>query len=92
MQKVLDDHGFSLPWIAAQGADSSIWFVAERFKSTHEFQRLYIQVMSTGEVTASITAYQFGPSDWVILGSLFAHHFDPEARSIAAEISRQLQE
>ena len=90
LQQVFNEHGFSLPWIAVRAPDSSLWFVAERFRSRREFVRLYVRVTSEEGVTASITAYQFGPSDWAVLGRLFTDSFDSEAESIATEISRKL--
>ena len=91
VQGVLNDHGFSLPWIALRGPYSSVCFVAERFKSTRRFDRVYVRVTSAGGVRAAITAYQFGPSDWAILGRLFAD-FGPEANSIATEITKKLND
>jgi len=41
-------------------------------------------------LTASITPYQFGPSDWAILGPLFAD-LRPEAELISREISSELR-
>jgi hypothetical protein len=52
---------------------------------------VYVHVTPEERVTASITAYQFGPSDWAILGRLFAD-FGPEAGSIATEIGRKLSD
>jgi hypothetical protein len=89
MQEVLADHRFSLPWIVVRGSDSSTWFVAERFESARRFNRVSVHVTPDERVVASITAYQLGPTDWAILGSLFAD-FSPEARSIAAEIAKKL--
>jgi hypothetical protein len=91
MHDALTNHQFSIPWIAVRASDGSLWFVAERFQTEHRFDRLKVQVMPDEHVTASITTYQFGPSDWAILGKLFAD-FRPEAELIAREVARKLSE
>ena len=91
MHSVLADHRFTLPWVVVRGSRSSVWFVADRFDSERRFDRIYLCVPSEKPVTASITAYQFGPSDWAILGKLFAD-LGPEAKSIAREIARRLDD
>lgn len=87
-RRVLDEHGFSVPWIALRGPRSSRCFVAERFQSVHRFDRVYVRISPAGDVTAEISAYQFGPSDWSTLGLLFAD-FSQEANSIASEIAKK---
>jgi hypothetical protein len=89
-QEVLDKHRFSHPWVAVRDENSSIWFVAERSESAQRFDRLYIQVTTEGPVTANITPYDFVLSGWATLGKLFVD-FDPEARTIAAEIAEKLK-
>ena len=89
MRDVLATHRFSIPWIALRSSDASLWFVADRFQSEHRFDRIQVHVRHDERVTASITAYQFGPSDWAILGRLFAD-FRSEAESIAGEIASRL--
>jgi hypothetical protein len=91
LQDVLSNHRFSIPWVVVRGSESSTWFVAERFESSHRFDRVYVHVMSDERVTTSITAYQFGPSDWAILGRLFVD-VGPEAKVIAAEITKKLSD
>jgi hypothetical protein len=91
MQHVFADHRFSVPWIVVRGSDSSTWFVAERFESKHRFDRVYVHFMSEERVMVSITAYQFGPSDWTMLGRLFGD-FSSEERLIAAEIAKKLSD
>ena len=88
VQDVLREHRFNAPWIAVRGSDRSTWFVGERIESAHRFDRLYLRVPAAGRVTASITPYQFGPSDWASLGPLFAD-FGPEAKEIAAAIGEK---
>jgi len=90
VQEVLANHRFSVPPVVLREPDDSFWFVSERFESLHRFDRIHLHVASGGGVAASITAYQFGPSDWAILGKLFAD-FQPEADSIAAELTRELR-
>jgi len=89
MRDALASHRFSTPWIVVRGSDGSLWFVAERFQSEHQFDRINVHVTAGEHVTASITPYQFGPSDWAILGPLFAD-LRPGAELIAAEITRKL--
>ena len=91
MQEVLNKHRFSKPWVAVRGQNSSIWFVAERSESAQRFERLYVEVRAEGPVTASITPYDFVLSGWAMLGKLFVD-FDPEARTIAAEIMEKLRD
>jgi hypothetical protein len=91
MRGAFANHRFSVPWIVVRGSDSSLWFVAERFQSEDRFDRIEMQVTQDEHVTASITPYQFGPSDWAILGTLFAD-FRPEAELIAAEIVSKLSD
>ena len=86
MRDALTSHQFSIPWIAVKGSDASLYFVAERFQSEHRFDRIGVHITHDEHVSASITPYQFGPSDWAILGALLAD-FRPEADSIAREIS-----
>ena len=90
MRDALASHRFSTPWIVVRGSDASLWFVAERFQSEHQFDRINVHVIAGEHVTATITPYQFGPSDWAILGPLFAD-FRPEAELIAGEITRKLR-
>ena len=52
---------------------------------------MYVHVMSDEQVTASITPYQYGPSDWATLGRLFVD-VGPEAKLIAAEIAMKLSD
>ena len=89
MRDALVSHRFSTPWIVVRDPDASLWFVAERFQSEHQFDRISVHVSAGEHVTANITPYQFGPSDWAILGPLFAD-FRPEAELIAGEITRKL--
>jgi hypothetical protein len=89
MRDALASHRFSTPWIVVRGSDGSLWFVAERFQSEHEFDRINVHVTAGEHLTASITPYHFGPSDWAILGPLFAD-CRPEAELIAKEITRKL--
>ena len=89
MHDALANHRFSIPWIVVRASDSSLWFVAERFESERRFDRIEVHVTRDEHVAASITPYQFGPSDWAILGPLFAE-FRPEAGLIAGEITRKL--
>ena len=91
LHEVLAKHRFSLPWMVVRGSDSSTWFVVDRFESEHRFDRLYVHVDFVGGATASMMAYNFGPSDWAILGQLFAD-FKPEATTITAEINKKLEE
>ena len=42
-------------------------------------------------MTANITAYRYGPSDWATLGKLFVD-YGPNADAIAAEIANMLNE
>ena len=91
IQEVLADRRFSLPWIAVRRPDSSTWFVAERFESAQRFDRVCVDVTAEEAVTANITAYEFVLSDWAILGKLFVD-FDPEARTVAAEIAKKLND
>ena len=87
---VLRTHRFTVPWLAVRGAENSIWFVAERIESAHRFDRLSLRVLSNGVATATITAYQFGPSTWATLGKLFAD-FGPEAREIATAVTNGIR-
>jgi hypothetical protein len=91
MRDALASHRFSIPWIVVRGSDASLWFMTERFQSEHRFDRINVQVSSDRRVTASITPYQFGPSDWAILGTLFTE-FRPEAELIAWEIASKLSD
>jgi hypothetical protein len=91
MRDALASHRFSTPWIVVRGSDASLWFVAERFQSEHQFDRINVHVTAGEHVTASIMPYQFGPSDWAILGPLFAD-FRPEAELIAGEIASKLSD
>jgi hypothetical protein len=94
LHDVLARHRFTLPWTVVRGPDSAIWFVAERFEDNHRFDRLFIRNDGVERVTASITPYVQGPSDWAILGKLFNDRgpqaTETEAESIAAEIRGQL--
>jgi hypothetical protein len=89
VDEVLENHRFSIPDVAVRGADSSIWFVTERFDSEQRFDRLFLRVNPDEQVIASITPYQFLFSDWAILGRLFVDS-RPEAESIAAQVARRL--
>ena len=91
MHDALANHRFSIPWIAVRASDGSLWFTAERFQSEHRFDRIKVQVTPDEHVTANITAYQFGPSDWAILGKLFADS-RPEAELIARELASKLND
>ncbi len=91
MRDALASHRFSIPWIVVRGSDASLWFVVERFQSEHRFDRIDVHVTEDEHVTASITPYQFGPSDWAILGTLFAD-FRPETELIAGEIAKKLSD
>jgi hypothetical protein len=90
VRDALASHRFSIPPIVVRGSDASLWFVAERLQSDHQFDRLNVHVTAGAHVTASITPYQFGPSDWAILGPLFAD-CRPEAELIAREITGKLR-
>jgi hypothetical protein len=96
IHEVLADHRFTAPWTAVRGSDSTIWFVADRFESSHRFDRLYVTVGSKERVTVSITPYVQDPTDWAILGRLFGDHGPEstsiEAGSIAAEIRKRLDQ
>jgi len=89
MRDVLASHRFVNPWIVVRGTDGSLWFVADRFESQHRFDRVRVQLSVDEQVAATITPYQYGPSDWAILGSAFAD-FSPEAKLIAGEIAGKL--
>ena len=89
MRDALASHRFVKPWIVVRGSDESLWFVADRFESEHRFDRVRVQVAADEHVAATITPYQFGPSDWAILGRAFAD-FSPEAKLIAGEIAGKL--
>lgn len=91
MHDALANHRFSIPWIAVRGSDGSLWFTTERFQSAHRFDRIKVQVTPDEHVTASITPYQFGPSDWAILGKSFVD-FRPEAELIAKELASKLND
>jgi hypothetical protein len=91
MHDTLANHRFSIPWIAVRAADGSLWFVAERFQSERRLDRIKVQVTPDENVTASITPYQFGPSDWAILGKLLAD-FRPEAELVARELASKLND
>jgi hypothetical protein len=89
----LKNHRFTLPWIAVRGPDGSAWFVAERFQSEHQFDRIYVRVMPEDKVTASITPYQFHASDWATLGKMFVGDACRlEAESITGEITQKLKD
>jgi len=89
----LRTHGFTRPWIVVKGSDEAVWFVAERFHSEQKFDRIYVRVTPRGNVTASITPYQFYASDWAIVGKLFVGDtYRLEAESIAGEITQKLNE
>ena len=83
-------HRFTRPWIVVRGPDGSVWFVAERFHSEDRFDRVYVRVAPDEHLTASIAAYQFGPSDWAMLGRLFVDS-RPEAELISREITSKLR-
>lgn len=89
VQDVLENHQFSIPPVIVRGADSSIWFVAERIKSEGRFDRVFVRVNQDGRVNASITMYQHVGSEWPILGRFFGDP-RPEAESIQAEVSNRL--
>ena len=91
VQEIFAAHQFLQPWIAVRAPDFSRWFVAKRSASSQRFDRLYVRITPQQKVTASITPYQFGPSDWATLGRLFVD-FRPEAESVAAEISKRLSD
>ena len=91
MRDALASHRFSIPCIVVRGSDASLWFVAERFQSERRFDRIGVHVTRDEHVTASITPYQFGPSDWAILGTFFAD-LRPEAELIAGEIASKLSD
>ena len=89
----LRNHGFIRPWIVVKGSNETVWFVAERFDSEQKFDRIYLRVTPGGNVTASITPYQFYASDWAILGKLLVGDtYRLEAESIAGEIAQKLNE
>lgn len=87
--EVLNQHRFAVPWTVFRDADSSIWFVAERFNTVDCFERAHVHVLPDETVTAKITAFQLGPSDWAVLGTRFANH-DPESQLMAEEITEKL--
>ena len=89
VQEALSNHLFSIPWIAVRDPDGSFWFVAERFESGSRFDRIHVHVARDGHVRASITPYQYGPSDWAILGRLFVDS-QPEEELIARQIAKKL--
>jgi hypothetical protein len=89
MRDALAGHRFVNPWIVVRGSDEALWFVADRFESEHRFDRVKVCVTLNQHVTATITAYLFGPSDWAILGAAFSG-FRPEAKLIAGEIAGKL--
>ena len=90
MHDALASHRFSTAWSVVRGSDASLWFVAERFQSENRFDRINVRVTQDEHVTASITPYQFGPSDWAILGTFFADFPPEEAELIAEEIAKKL--
>lgn len=69
--------------------DESFWFVADRFESERRFDRVSVHVSADDHVTATIIPYQFGPSDWAILGRFFVDT-RPEAELLASEIATRL--
>jgi hypothetical protein len=89
MRDALAAHKFTLPWVIVRGSDASFWFVADRFESPHRFDRASVQVAADGRVTACITPYRFGPSDWAILGRAFIDT-RPEAELLAKELTLRL--
>ena len=87
----LRKHGFTRRWIALRGEHGSVSFLAERWHSEHRFDGINVRVAADEHVTASIIGWQFGPSDWAILGKLFVD-FRPETELIAQEIASKLSE
>jgi hypothetical protein len=85
LHDVFATHGFNRPWIAVRDADSSVWFVAERWESDARFDRLFVRVAPKRSAHASITPYFLGPTDWAVLGRTFANP-QPEADAIAAAV------
>jgi hypothetical protein len=85
----LKSHQFTSPWIVVGGSDGSLSFVSERFHSANRFDRINLKVTRRDHVTVSITPYQFGPSDWAILGPALAD-LRPEAELIAGKVASKL--
>jgi hypothetical protein len=85
----LKSHQFTSPWIVVGGSDGSLSFISERFHSANRFDRINLKVTRRDHVTVSITPYQFGPSDWAILGPALAD-LRPEAELIAGKVASKL--
>jgi hypothetical protein len=88
MHDVLATHGFTHPWIVVGGVNSSVWFVAERWESESRFDRLFVCVTSERSASATIAPYFRAPSNWALLGRLFADP-QPEANAIAAAVTQK---
>ena len=93
LRLVIDDslksHRFTGPWLVVRSLDGSLWFVSERFHSTNRFDRINVKVTKRDHVTVTITPYQFGPSEWALLGPALAD-FRPEAELISREMASKL--
>ena len=68
--EVLNEHHFAPPRMI-RGADGILWAVAARPHSDSAVEVVQVEMRSDRRATIEIFSYQYGPSDWALLGPLF---------------------
>jgi hypothetical protein len=82
----LAEHHFAPPTVV-QGANGVVWIVAARPRSDVSVDVAKVQMEADGRATVHIVSYQYGPSDWALLGRMFAQgHEGSEASTIETAI------
>lgn len=87
---ILAEHHFAPPTVI-RGTHGIMWGVAARPHSDAAVELAQIEMPPDGRATVKIVSYQYGPSDWAILGNLFtADHPNQEASVMQSAIRDRL--
>jgi hypothetical protein len=81
--EVLVEHHFAPPTIV-RGTNGILWAVAARPHSESAVEVAQVEMHPDGGATIQIVSYQYGPSDWAILGRLFTND-RPEQEAVVMQ-------
>ena len=81
--EVLVEHHFAPPTIV-RGTHDILWAIASRPHSETAVEVAQVEMRPDGGATIQIASYQYGPSNWAILGRLFTHD-RPEQEALAMQ-------
>jgi hypothetical protein len=87
LTSVLDEHGYSIPWLIVQDSEASVWYISERFSSWRRLERIFVQVIDGEVVSVEINGYEYGEGKWA---PLTTHGWRYEALMIKSSIQRRL--